>query len=172
MQNVNQLEQDILQAIQPHNSIGKWKTETQTAFGRTAIHVFFHHNLYQATKLFMSRAKGSFGLITASTLSEASLVLSAWGQPISTGFNVQDEYMVYASEPAAVDAVLSDIPRSYRLDLEQKSGEIAWFGVDRIAIYFDVRRSRTARIGIRTTVDSAPRQCLYHATRHECPRSR
>jgi hypothetical protein len=132
---VNQLEQDILQAIQSHNSIDKLPTETQTAFVRTAIHVFFHHNLYQATKLFMSRAKGSFGLITASTLSEASLVLSAWGQPISTGFNVRDEYMVYASEPAAVDAVLSDIPRSYRLDLEQKSGEIAWVGVDRIAIY-------------------------------------
>jgi hypothetical protein len=34
-----------------------------------------------------------------------------------------------------VDAVLSAIPRSYRLDLEQKSGEIAWVGVDRISIY-------------------------------------
>jgi hypothetical protein len=132
---VDRLEQDILQALKQHNSIGQWTIDTQTAFVRTAIHVFFHHNLYQATKLFMSRAKGSFGLITASTLSEASLVLSAWGQPISTGFNVEDEYMVYASEPAAVDAVLSAIPRSYRLDLEQKSGEIAWVGVDQITIY-------------------------------------
>ncbi len=132
---VDRLEADILQALQPQGSIGQWSIDTQTAFVRTAVYAFFHHNLYQATKIFMSRAKGSFGLITASTLSEASLVLSAWGQPISTGFNVVDEYMVYASEPAAVDAVLSAIPRSYRLDLEQKSGEIAWVGVDRIAIY-------------------------------------
>ncbi|MGB7084270.1 MAG: hypothetical protein WBD47_01860, partial [Phormidesmis sp.] len=65
----------------------------------------------------------------------ASLVLSAWGQPIATGFNVQDNYMVYASEPAAVDAVLSHIPRSYRLDLDQKAGEIAWVGVNHITVY-------------------------------------
>ena len=77
------------------------------SFVKTAAHAFFHYNLYQATKVFMSRAKGSFGLVTASTLNETSLVLSAWGQPIATGFNVQDEYMVYASEPAAVDAVLA-----------------------------------------------------------------
>jgi glucosamine 6-phosphate synthetase-like amidotransferase/phosphosugar isomerase protein len=55
----------------------------------------------------MSRAKGSFGLVTTSTLNPNSLVLSDWGQPIVTGFNVRDDYMVYGSEPAAVDAVLS-----------------------------------------------------------------
>ena len=59
-----------------------------------------------------------------SSVKMSPLVLSAWGQPIATGFNVQDKYMVYASEPAAVDAVLSHIPRSYRLDLDQKFGEL------------------------------------------------
>jgi hypothetical protein len=132
---VDRLERDILEAFSQHNSIGTWNDVDRSAFVKTAVDVFFHHNLYQATKLFMSRAKGSFGLVTASTLNPDSLVLSAWGQPIATGFNVRDDYMVYASEPAAVDAVLSDIPRSYRLDLEQKGGEIAWVGVDRITIY-------------------------------------
>ncbi|MBD3886626.1 hypothetical protein IFO70_33720 [Phormidium tenue FACHB-886] len=132
---VSQFEQDVLQAIKQNRSINQWSTSKQFAFVRTAVHAFFHNNLYQATKLFMSRAKGSFGLVTASTLSEASLVLSSWGQPIATGFNVQDEYMVYASEPAAVDAVLSHIPRSYRLDLDQKAGEIAWVGVKHITVY-------------------------------------
>lgn len=131
---LNQFEQEILQAIKQNRAISQWSTAKQSAFVKTAVHVFFHNNLYQATKLFMSRAKGSFGLVTASTLSEASLVLSAWGQPIATGFNVQDEYMVYASEPAAVDAVLSHIPRSYRLDLDQ-TGEIAWVGVNHITVY-------------------------------------
>ncbi|GAB4383273.1 MAG: hypothetical protein Kow00121_44880 [Elainellaceae cyanobacterium] len=132
---LNQFEQEVLQAFSQNRAIGQWATSKQSAFVRTAVHAFFHNNLYQATKLFMSRAKGSFGLVTASTLSEATLVLSSWGQPIATGFNVQDDYMVYASEPAAVDAVLSHIPRSYRLDLDQKAGEIAWVGVNHITVY-------------------------------------
>jgi hypothetical protein len=113
----------------------------RAAFVKTAVNAFFYNNPYQAAKLFMSRATGTFGLVTASTLCADSVVLSAWGQPIATGFNVAEEYMVYASEPAAVDAVLAQIPRSYRLDLEQKGGEIAWVGVDRIAIY-DIQADR------------------------------
>ncbi len=132
---LNHFEQELLQALSQNNAISQWTPQKQTAFVKTALYSFFHNNLYQATKLFMSRAKGSFGLVTASTLSEASLVLSAWGQPIATGFNVQDNYMVYASEPAAVDAVLSHIPRSYRLDLDQGAGEIAWVGVNHITVY-------------------------------------
>ncbi|MGC1305923.1 MAG: hypothetical protein WA885_01750 [Phormidesmis sp.] len=128
-------EQDLLQALSQNSKVSQWTPSKQTAFVKSAVYAFFHNNLYQATKLFMSKAEGSFGLVTASTLSEESLVLSSWGQPISTGFNVQDNYMVYASEPAAVDAVLSHIPRSYRLDLDQKFGEIAWVGVDRITVY-------------------------------------
>lgn len=131
---VNQFEQELVQAFSQHRSIAQWSARLPN-FVKTAIHVFFHNNLYQATKLFLSRAHGSFGLVTASTLSEATLVVSAWGQPIATGFNVQDDYMVYASEPAAVDAVLSHIPRSYRLDLDQKGGEIAWVGVNHITVY-------------------------------------
>jgi hypothetical protein len=132
---LNDFEQEILQTFAQNPLISQWSATQQSAFVKTALHVFFHNNLYQATKLFMSRAKGSFGLVAASTLNEESLVLSAWGQPIATGFNVQDNYMVYASEPAAVDAVLSHIPRSYRLDLDQKAGEIAWVGVNHITVY-------------------------------------
>jgi hypothetical protein len=132
---LSQFEQEISQALRQNRTISQWTIAKQTAFVKTAVYVFFHNNLYQATKFFMSRAKGSFGLVTASTLSEATLVLSSWGQPIATGFNVQDNYMVYASEPAAVDAVLSHIPRSYRLDLDQKAGEIAWVGVNHITVY-------------------------------------
>jgi hypothetical protein len=134
-QHLAQLERDIILALCQHRSIDRWTDSARAAFVMTAVHVFFHNNIYQATKVFMARATGSFGLVTASTLNETSLVLSAWGQPIATGFNVRDDYMVYASEPAAVDAVLADIPRSYRLDLDQKTGEIAWVGVDRITIY-------------------------------------
>ncbi len=132
---LHDFEQDLLHALAQNPLIGQWSATQQTAFVKTVLHVFFHNNLYQATKLLMSRAKGSFGLVAASTLNQESLVLSSWGQPIATGFNVQDYYMVYASEPAAVDAVLSHIPRSYRLDLDQEGGEIAWVGVNQITVY-------------------------------------
>ncbi len=128
-------ERDLVLALCQHRSIVRWTEPERVAFVKTAVSGFFYNNIYQATKVFMSRAIGSFGLVTASTLNKTSLVLSAWGQPIATGFNVSDDYMVYASEPAAVDAVLADIPRSYRLDLDQKTGEIAWVSVDRITIY-------------------------------------
>ncbi len=130
-----QFERALVAALSQQRSIARWTDADRSAFVKTAVRVFVHNNIYQATKIFMSRATGSFGLVTASTLSETSLVLSAWGQPIVTGFNVGDDYMVYASEPAAVDAVLADIPRSYRLDLDQQTGEVAWVGVDRITIY-------------------------------------
>ncbi|MBE9060505.1 hypothetical protein IQ256_05815 [cf. Phormidesmis sp. LEGE 11477] len=128
-------EQALLQALSKDSKVREWTRSQQSAFVKYAVYAFFHNNLYQATKLFMSRATGTFGLAALSTLSEDSLVLSSWRQPITTGFSVQDEYMVYASEPAAVDAVLSHIPRSYRLDLDQKLGEIAWVGADNITVY-------------------------------------
>ncbi len=43
--------------------------------------------------------------------------------------------MVYASEPAAVDSVLLNLPESYRLDLDQKQGEIALVSANEINIY-------------------------------------
>ncbi|GAP94296.1 hypothetical protein [Leptolyngbya sp. NIES-2104] len=132
---LRQFEQEVWQALSQSPLVSQWTVSKQADFVKTAIYSFFHNNVYQATKLLMSRAKGSFGLVVVSTLSETSLVLSAWGQPMVTGFNVQDEYMIYASEPAAVDAVLSDVPRAYRLDLDQKTGEIAWVGVNHITVY-------------------------------------
>ncbi|MDZ4877591.1 MAG: hypothetical protein CLLPBCKN_007026 [Chroococcidiopsis cubana SAG 39.79] len=134
-QHFNDLEHDILQATTNDSSMSQWSWQRRVTFVRTAIHAFFHNDLYFATKTFMSRAEGSFGLVTVSTLEEGRLVLSAQGQPMSIGFNWQDAYMVYASEPAAVDAVLLNLPESYRLDLDQKLGEIALVSSQDIEVY-------------------------------------
>ena len=128
-------EQELSLALKQDSIIRQWPLAKQSAFVKNALYAFFHNNPYQATKLFMSRAEGTFGLVVASTLNPENLVLSAWGQPIVTGFNLQDRYMVYASEPAAVDAVLSRVPRSYRIDLNQRSGEVAWVSANSITIY-------------------------------------
>jgi hypothetical protein len=113
----------------------QWADEKRTVFVRTAVDAFLHNDVYRSTQLFMARASGSFGLVTVSTLSEDSLVLSAQGQPMTIGFNLAEQYMVYASEPAAVNAVLVEKPESYRLDLDQKAGEVALVGAHNIAIY-------------------------------------
>lgn len=128
-------ENDVLQEISKNISISRWTRKKRTAFVRMALDAFLHNDLYRATKIFMSRAYGSFGLVTVSTLEEERLVLSSQGQPISIGFNSPEAYMVYASEPAAVDAILSGMAESHRLDLNQKTGEIALVGVNNITVY-------------------------------------
>jgi hypothetical protein len=129
------LEQDVLQVIAKDDVISQWSWQKRVNFVRTAIHAFFHNDVNLATKTFMAGAIGSFGLVVVSTLEPERLVLSAKGQPMSIGFNGQDGYMVYASEPAAVDAVLLNLPESYRLDLNQKEGEIALVSAKDITIY-------------------------------------
>jgi hypothetical protein len=129
------LEQDVLQVIAKDDVISQWSWQKRVEFVRTAIHAFFHNDVNLATKTFMAGATGSFGLVVVSTLEKERLVLGAQGQPISIGFNWQDGYMIYASEPAAVDAVLLNLPESYRLDLNQKEGEIALVSANEITIY-------------------------------------
>lgn len=129
------LEKDTLQEISQNSSVSQWTWQQKAAFVRTAIQAFLHNDLYRATKLFISRAKGSFGLVTASTLDQKSLVLSSQGQPMAIGCNSQSVYKVYASEPAAVDSVLSGIPQAYRLDLDQKAGEVAWVSPNKLTVY-------------------------------------
>ena len=129
------LEHDILQAIAKDETMNQWDWQKRVNFVRTAIHAFFHNDPYLAVKTFMSGAEGSFGLVVVSTLDKEQLILSAQGQPISIGFNWQEGYMIYASEPAAVDAVLLHLPESYRLDLDQKAGEIARVSANEITVY-------------------------------------
>ena len=129
------VEHDLFQATANDRSMSQWSQQRRKTFIKEAIHAFFHNDLYFATKMFISRAEGSFGLVTVSTLEAGQLVISAQGQPISVGFNQQEGYMVYASEPAAVDTVLLNLPESYRLDLDLQMGEIALVSSKDIVVY-------------------------------------
>jgi hypothetical protein len=126
---------DTCAAIAQDRTIGQWSQPQQLAFAETAIEAFFHHDLYRATQIFLSHADGSFGLVAVSTLEPEKLTVSAKGQPITIGCNREKEYIVYASEPAGVDAILSGIPDTYRLDLNQKSGEVSLVSIKNIKIY-------------------------------------
>ena len=132
---LSRLEEDLIQVSAKESSMAQWSNLQRLAFVKESVKAFFDNDLYLATKIFISKAKGSFGLVTVSTLEEEELVLSAKGQPISIGFNRPQGYMVYASEPAAVDRVLLGITGSYRLDLNQKEGEIAQVSANDIKVY-------------------------------------
>ena len=128
------LRQAIAQALSQHTSTQGWSKLQTISFIQSTLQAFFYNDLYRATQIFIERAKGSFGLVTVSTLEESELVLCAKGQPISVGFNWSEDYMVYASEPAAVDRILLNQPRSFRLDLDP-GGEVAKVSAKNIAIY-------------------------------------
>ncbi len=113
-----------------------WSKEKKKQFIVTAAHLFFENDLYHATRMFMSRAKGSFGLATVSTFNPDQVVLSAYGQPISVGFHPQAKMAAYASEAAALKVPFGKagvIP--YRFDLNQVGGEIAEVSVGKVRIY-------------------------------------
>ena len=128
------LRQDLIKALKKHSSTKSLSKLQTTCFIQFTLQAFFDNDLYRATQIFIKQAKGSFGLVTVSTLEESELVLCAKGQPISIGFNWSQGYMVYASEPAAVDRILLNKPQSFRLDLEQ-SGEVAKASAKNIKIY-------------------------------------
>ncbi len=128
-------EQTVLQTLSQDPSVREWSYRQQISFIKTAIQAFFCNDLFHSTQQFMANAKGSFGLVTVSTLEPEQIVLSALGQPIIIGCNTQENYMIYASEPAAIDAALENTTGSFRLDLNQTMGEIALVSADNITLY-------------------------------------
>ena len=129
------LQQNLIRALKSHDSTLGWSQSQLTTLVQFTLHNFFDNDLYRATQIFISRAQGSFGLVTTSTLEAAELVLCAKGQPITIGFNWSENYMVYASEPAAIDKILLERPESFRLDLDRDGGEVAKVSAKDITVY-------------------------------------
>lgn len=129
------LRQNLLQALENHSSTVNWSKLQTISLIQFTLQAFFDNDVYRANQIFISQAQGSFGLVTASTLAESELVLCAKGQPLTIGFNWSQDYMVYASEPAAVDRVLLNKPQSFRLDLSPQSGEVAKVTAKDLIVY-------------------------------------
>lgn len=117
-------------------------------FVQATIHAFFDNDLLHSTRLFLQNAKGSFGLMIASSLdAHRQTCFAARGQTMSIAFYPRTGLICYGSEQAAVKAGLNyDIPGgttihessendyAVRLDLDDLGGEIClldWgFGED------------------------------------------
>ncbi|MEB3272135.1 MAG: hypothetical protein VKJ44_10915 [Synechococcus sp.] len=90
-----------------------------------SLELFLHNDPATAVRQFMQRARGSFGLVVASSTWPDRLVLSSLGQPITIGMDPRAGLAVYASESAAVDTVLRGQTEAWRIDLDENAGEVA-----------------------------------------------
>lgn len=81
------------------------------AMAHTAISAFLENDLLMATRLFMMKAKGSFGLcVMCSVDAHRQMVIAARGQTMSVAFYPETGLLLYASEQAAVKAALGIKP--------------------------------------------------------------
>jgi hypothetical protein len=119
------------------------------SFVKATIRAFFDNDLLHSTRLFLRNAKGSFGLMIASSLdAHRQTCFAARGQTMSIAFYPRKGLICYGSEQAAVKAGLNyenpggnialgdsrEADNAVRLDLDDLGGEIClldWgFGVD------------------------------------------
>ena len=118
-------------------------------FVEDAVNAFFDNDLLHSTRLFLQDAKGSFGLMVASSLdAHRQTCFAARGQTLSLAFYPRKGLICYGSEQASVKAGLNydnpggnivqgdsrEADDAVRLDLDDLGGEIClldWgFGVD------------------------------------------
>ena len=68
-------------------------------FIRTAFRYFKENDTLWATRHFMRRAKGSFGMAVSSNLDPDAICLASLGQTISVSFYPEAKLVLYSSEP-------------------------------------------------------------------------
>ena len=106
---------------------------------QSTVDAFFDNDLLHSTRLFLQDAKGSFGLMVASSAdAHRQVCLAARGQTSSIGFYPRSGIICYGSEQAAVKAGLNyenpggnvvpglneEADNAVRLDLDDLGGEI------------------------------------------------
>jgi len=115
-----------------------------SSFVKSTVDAFFDNDLLHSTRLFLQDAKGSFGLMVASTLdAHRQVCFAARGQTLSIAFYPRKGIVCYGSEQAAVKAGLNyenpggnlatsssngrgggEGDNAVRLDLDDLGGEI------------------------------------------------
>ncbi|MCP9835968.1 hypothetical protein KBY84_00510 [Cyanobium sp. N.Huapi 1H5] len=115
----------IQQRLEADARLRRYSSARTQRWIRAAIGAFLHNDPFAAARQFMACSRGRFGLVVISSTWPDRLVLCSQGQPISIGFDGPGATALYASEPAAVEAVLAGRPGCHRIDLDPIAGEIA-----------------------------------------------
>mmetsp|Transcript_8636 Transcript_8636/g.27086 ORF Transcript_8636/g.27086 Transcript_8636/m.27086 type:complete len:1229 (+) Transcript_8636:143-3829(+) len=97
--------------------------DLSAAIAAAAVRGFFEADLRSATRQFLRRAHGSFGLVVASSLAPNSLVVASIKQPMAVG--IGPGFVVYGSERAALHVGRHGEALVARRVLSE--GEVVWF---------------------------------------------
>lgn len=110
------------------------------AFVDSMLEAFFENDLETVMHKFMEGADGSFGLAFGSSLDPENVILAARGQPISIGFDRENDRVAYASERSALKVLLDEggTNQVYRWDMDQKYGEIIKLGLDSFTVFSEL----------------------------------
>ncbi|MFM9072787.1 MAG: hypothetical protein ACKOOC_05205 [Cyanobium sp.] len=125
----------MLQQLRLEPQLASHSEESLRTWIQMALDGFLQNSPATALKYFMDRARGSFGLVVASTTWPDRLVVGSLGQPITIGGNPAEGMVLYASESAAIDAVLAGQEQGWRIDLDENAGEIAILSADDLNIF-------------------------------------
>ena len=115
----------ILHRLEADPLLRRYSSSRTRRWIRAAIGAFLHHDPFAAARQFLACARGRFGLVVISATWPDRLVLCSLGQSIAIGVDGPGAVALYATEPAAVDAVLGGRPGCHRIDLDPVAGEIA-----------------------------------------------
>eukprot|EP00186_Timspurckia_oligopyrenoides_P003321 CAMPEP_0182449044 /NCGR_PEP_ID=MMETSP1172-20130603/31509_1 /TAXON_ID=708627 /ORGANISM="Timspurckia oligopyrenoides, Strain CCMP3278" /LENGTH=1335 /DNA_ID=CAMNT_0024646139 /DNA_START=350 /DNA_END=4357 /DNA_ORIENTATION=- len=90
-----------------------------------AVDAFFRNGMFQATVLFLERAKGSFGLTASNSINPNQVVIAAHGQPMFLGWDSERcNAVFFGSEIHAIEKQCKEF-----LELESTYGEIVELAV-------------------------------------------
>lgn len=125
----------ILQRLETDPLLRRYSSSRTQRWIRAAIGAFLHHDPFAAARQFLACARGRFGLVVISSTWPDRLVLCSLGRSITIGFDGPGGVGLYASEPAAVEAVLAGRPGCHRIDLDPIAGEIAVLSSTAVSIH-------------------------------------
>jgi hypothetical protein len=125
----------IQQRLKADPRLRRYSSTRTQRWIRAAIGAFLHNDPFAAARQFIACGRGRFGLVVISSTWPDRLVLCSQGQSISIGFDGPGATALYASEPAAVEAVLAGRPGCHRIDLDPIAGEIAVLSASDLTIH-------------------------------------
>ncbi len=132
------LDRILISELKSDPAAGRWSEDVMENFVMSATRAFRENDLFNAVKIFQSKAVGTFGLAVGSTLENDRVVVMGWKQPMAVAFDPENRRTVYASEPIALNVLLEDSSGQIErliLDSDDDKGEIAVLGHSAHTIY-------------------------------------
>lgn len=105
-----------------------------------AVTNFIEMDMYEAMKLFMKDAKGSFGLVSSCTTHPSTYVMCSYKQPLSLGFSKEKNLVSWVSDSQSLLIKSKDKEVfDSKYDLDMPNGEIVQLTYDQLCSRFKLK---------------------------------